>query len=44
MEGSLMWDVAVTFMLMMFGAFVVVAFGAILISALYFLQNEADND
>ncbi len=39
-----MWDVAVTFMLMMFGAFVVVAFGAILISALYFLQNEADND
>jgi hypothetical protein len=44
MEGSLMWDVAVTFMLMMFGAFVVVAFGAILIGALYFLQNEADND
>jgi hypothetical protein len=39
-----MWDVAVTFMLMMFGAFVVVAFGAILIGALYFLQNEADND
>jgi hypothetical protein len=44
MEGSLMWDVAVTFMLMMFGAFVVIAFGAILIGALYFLQNEADND
>jgi hypothetical protein len=39
-----MWDVLVTFMLMMFGAFVVVAFGAILICALYFLQNEADND
>jgi hypothetical protein len=39
-----MWDVAVTFMLMMFGAFVVVAFGVILIGALYFLQNEAEND
>jgi hypothetical protein len=39
-----MWDVAVTFMLMGFGAFVIVAFGVILIGALYFLQNEADND
>jgi len=39
-----MWDVLVTFMLMMFGAFVVIAFGAILIGTLYFLQNEADND
>jgi hypothetical protein len=39
-----MWDVAVTFMLMMFGAFIVVAFGAILIWMLYLLQNEADND
>ena len=39
-----MWDVLVTFTLMMFGAFIVIAFGAILISALYFLQNEADND
>jgi len=39
-----MWDVLVTFMLMMFGAFVVIAFGAILIGALYLLQNEADND
>jgi hypothetical protein len=39
-----MWDVLVTFILMMFGAFVVIAFGAILISVLYFLQNEADND
>jgi hypothetical protein len=35
-----MWDVAVTFMLMMFGAFVVIAFGAILIGVLYLLQNE----
>ena len=39
-----MWDVAVTFMLMGFGAFVIVAFSVILIGALYFLQNEADND
>jgi hypothetical protein len=44
MEGSLMWDVLVTFMLMMFGAFFVIAFGVILIGALYFLQNEADHD
>ena len=39
-----MWDVLVTFMLMIFGAFAVIAFGAILIGALYFLQNEADHD
>jgi len=39
-----MWDILVTFMLMMFGAFVVVVFGAILIWTLYLLQNEADND
>jgi len=39
-----MWDVAVTFMLMMFGAFIVVAFGAILIWMLYLLQNGVDND
>jgi hypothetical protein len=39
-----MWDVLVTFMLMMFGAFTVIAFGAILIWTLYLIQNEADND
>jgi len=39
-----MWDILVTFMLMMFGAFVVVVFGAILIWTIYLLQNEADND
>ena len=39
-----MWDVAVTFMLMMFGAFIVVAFGAILIWGLYVFQNGVDND
>lgn len=35
-----MWDVLVTFMLMMFGAFIVVVFGAILIWLLYIMQNE----
>jgi hypothetical protein len=39
-----MWDVAVTFMLMGFGAFVVVAFGAVLIWALYLLQNGVDDE
>jgi hypothetical protein len=39
-----MWDVVVTFMLMMFGAFTVIAFGVILIWTLYLIQNEADND
>ena len=39
-----MWDVLVTFLLMAFGAFVVIAFGVILIWTLYLLQNEADND
>jgi len=34
-----MWDVAVTFMLMFFGAFIVIAFGAILIWTLYIIQN-----
>jgi hypothetical protein len=39
-----MWDVAVTFMLMGFGAFVVIAFGVILIWVLYLLQNEVDHE
>jgi len=39
-----MWDVLVTFMLMLFGAFVIIAFGAILIGALYFIQKEVDHD
>jgi len=39
-----MWDVAVTFMLMFFGAFVVIAFGAILIWALYLIQNVDRNE
>jgi len=39
-----MWDVAVTFMLMMFGAFVIVAFGAILIWSLYFIQKGVDDE
>ena len=39
-----MWDVVVTFMLMMFGAFTVVAFGAILIWTLYLIQNGDRDD
>jgi len=38
-----MWDVAVTFTLMLFGAFVFVFMGAMLIWVLYILQN-GDND
>jgi len=34
-----MWDVVVTVTLMLFGAFVVIAFGAILICTLYLIQN-----
>ena len=39
-----MWDVAVTFMLMFFGAFIVIVFGLILILALYLLQNGGDDE
>jgi hypothetical protein len=39
-----MWDVLVTFMLMMFGAFTVIAFGAILIWTLYLIQNGDRDD
>jgi hypothetical protein len=39
-----MWDVAVTFMLMMFGAFVVVAFGGMLIWTLYVFQKGVDDE
>ena len=39
-----MWDVAVTFMLMMFGMFTVIAFGAILLWALYFIQKGVDDE
>jgi hypothetical protein len=39
-----MWDVVVTVTLMLFGGFVVVAFGAILICALYLIQNGGDDD
>jgi hypothetical protein len=37
-----MWDVLVTFILMLFGAFMVIAVGVIFIAALLFLQNEVD--
>jgi len=39
-----MWDVAVTFMLMAFGAFVFIFMGAILIWALYILQKGVDDE
>ena len=39
-----MWDVAVTFMFMMFGAFVFVSMGAMLIWVLYVLQNGDRDD
>ena len=39
-----MWDVAVTVTLMMFGAFIALFFGAMLIWVLYILQNGADDE
>jgi len=39
-----MWDVLVTFLLMAFGGFAVIAFGVILVWVLYFLQNEVDHE
>ena len=39
-----MWDVIVTLTLMGFGAFMVVAVGAVFIAAIYFLQNGGNDD
>ena len=39
-----MWDVLVTVTLMAFGAFMVVAVGAVFIAAIYFLQNGGKDD
>jgi hypothetical protein len=39
-----MWDVAVTFMLMLFGAFTVLFFGVMLIWVLYLIQNGDRDD
>lgn len=39
-----MWDVLVTVILMAFGAFMVVAVGAVFIAAIYFLQNGGKDD
>ena len=39
-----MWDVIVTLTLMGFGAFMVVAAGAVFIAAIYFLQNGGKDD
>jgi hypothetical protein len=38
------WDVIVTLTLMGFGAFMVVAVGAVFIAAIYFLQNGGKDD
>jgi hypothetical protein len=37
-------DVSVVFMLMLFGAFTVIAFGAILIWTLYVIQKGVDDE
>jgi hypothetical protein len=39
-----MWDVAVTVTLMLFGAFIVLFMGALLIWALYILQKGVDDE
>ena len=39
-----MWDVAVTFIFMFFGAFIVIAFGAVMIWMLYLIQNGVDDE
>ena len=39
-----MWDVAVTVTLMLFGAFIVLFMGAMLIWVLHILQNGVDDE
>jgi len=39
-----MWDVLVTFILMMFGGLTMIFFGAMLICILYFLEDEGFNE
>ena len=39
-----MWDVAVTFMLMFFGAFTMIFWGVLLIFVLWLLQNGDYDD
>jgi len=39
-----MWDVAVTVTLMLFGAFIVLFMGAVLIWVLYILQKGVDDE
>ena len=39
-----MWDVLVTLILMGFGAFVVVAIGAIFIATIFYVQNGGKDD
>ena len=38
-KEKIMWDVLVTLILMGFGAFMVIAVGAIFIAAIFYMQN-----
>jgi len=42
--GDDMWDVLITVTLMGFGAFMVVAVGAIFIAAIFWMQNGGKDD
>ena len=39
-----MWDVLVTLLLMGFGAFMVIAIGAMFIAAIFYIQNGERDD
>lgn len=39
-----MWDVLVTLLLMGFGAFMVIAIGAMFIAAIFYIQNGGRDD
>lgn len=39
-----MWDVLVTLLLMFFGAFMVIAIGAMFIAAIFYIQNGGRDD
>lgn len=39
-----MWDVLVTVLLMGFGAFMVIAIGAVFVAAIFYIQNGGRDD
>ena len=39
-----MWDVLVTLILMGFGAFMVIAIGAVFVAAIFYIQNGGKDD